>query len=80
MIDNDTARGFVRGAQISALVVVVIEECWNVKSDAQNRLKKSGQTVVKSKEVKKPFHGITPSDVSHAGAIMDQFGRSLKST
>lgn len=25
---------------VPALVVLVIEECWNVKNDAQNRLKK----------------------------------------
>lgn len=47
-IDNDTARGFVRGVQIPALVVVVIKECWSVKNDIRNRLeRRSGQMVVR---------------------------------
>ena len=35
-IDNDTAREFVRCAQIPALVVAVIKECWNVKMEEQS--------------------------------------------
>lgn len=47
-ICNDTAREFVCFAQIPALVVVVIKECWSVKKDNQNRLgRRSGQMVVK---------------------------------
>lgn len=40
----------------------------------------TGSNAVRSGSCRKAFHGITPSHVSHAGAIMDQFGRSLKST
>ena len=39
-ICNDTAREFVRCAQIPALFVVAIKECWNAKSDNQHRLKR----------------------------------------
>ena len=38
VIYNDTAREFVRCAQISALVVVVIKEWWDVKNGIRNRL------------------------------------------
>ena len=39
-ICNDPARKFVRCAQIPALFVVAIKECWNAKSDNQHRLKR----------------------------------------
>ena len=39
-IYNDPARKFVRRAQIPALFVVAIKECWNAKSDNQHRLKR----------------------------------------
>ena len=39
-IYNDPARKFVRCAQIPALFVVAIKECWNAKSDNQHRLKR----------------------------------------
>ena len=45
---NDTAREFVWCAQLPALFLMVIKECWSVKNDIRNRLgRRSGQMVVK---------------------------------
>ena len=45
---NDTAPEIVQRAQLPALFVVVIKECWDVKNAIRNRLgRRSGQMVVK---------------------------------
>ena len=44
---DDTAMEIVQCAQLPALVVVVIKECWSVKNNTRNRLgRRSGQMVV----------------------------------
>ena len=45
---KDTAPEIVWCAQLPALFVVVIKECWSVKNDIRNRLeRRSGQMVVR---------------------------------